>query len=423
MIRQPLPPARRAWFISMASAMGLILVLGGCEQNPIIAPLPGGQWTLRSDTVVTLIDSVLYRTPGHGGSQTLYAGEDISQESNSRESGILIKFASVDTSLFADLKYARLVLIRRLYPSELTEPDIFSLASINESDTAWTESDIGLTLLDFPNVTHYADTFMVIDTVAVSIDFIQDVASDSVLEHLVFPVDTALLGQWAREEKANNGYLIRQENQAPLIGLYSRGSASFSPYLKLAIRDTTSAGTDTTIFEYDRPIQDLSIYPTSELPDHILQDGLLHLDHSNGLRSQIRFSPDFKPDTTSMVAGAHLVLHVNKEADTFDFLADQMEIQVLRRAKPITPVPAEDSLVVLDMVSYKGSESDSLILNLGDFMTDLTVDDEFESYGLELVVVPRHHDFDHLTFWGPGAPPELRPRLEIVYTRAYAKAP
>ncbi|MFB0515169.1 MAG: hypothetical protein ACETWG_01020, partial [Candidatus Neomarinimicrobiota bacterium] len=410
MIGQRCSHVRWAWLGTITAAVGLVLTLSRCEQKLIIAPLPGSQWTLEPEVIDSMVVRPLYRTPYHGNSLTLYAGF-----TDARESGILIKFASVDTSRFDSLKAARLVLIRRTVADELPEPSAsFKLSVIDEPDTAWTESDTGLTLSEFPNLILPKISSLVVGTVTVGLRY---QASDSVMEHLAFPVDSLLLLQWAAGVRANNGFLIRQENQGRMAGFYSWSSDNFPPYLALLFKDTTSTGGDTVVTQYYLPAGDLSIYPTADFVPG-LDDGSAHLDYSNGIRTLIDFDPYLDVDTTSMVAGARLVLRVNEEAS--ELFAERMDLRVLRRARP----EAEgDSLVILiERLTYS-TESDSLILKLGSFVSALAIG-AIDNYGLDLVVLPINYDFDHLVFWGLEAPSEsLKPRLEIMYSRPYVEAP
>ncbi len=399
MIRRSLSHIRWVWLASAASTAGLLLTLSRCEQNPIITELPESRWEI-SDTSYSVGNTVFIRTPGHGSSLTLYAGpiDEI------RESGILIKFASVDTSQFSNLKAATLFLFRRTFADEPPEHEAdFTLYVVEtpggESDTIWAESDTGRTLTDFQNTTFHAAVPMLEDTATV---FVGGVASDSVLEHLEFPIDTLLLRRWAEGSKANNGFLLRRENPGTLVGFHSSDSYDLSPYLVLTFTNTTDA-------IYYLPTGDLSIYDAAQ-PDNF--KGLLHLDHSSGVRSHL----DFDPDTTSIIAGARLVLYVNH--DVPPIIADRMEFQVRRRELPLAE---EDSTVALFNMTYT-KEDDSLVLNLGSFVTYLAAE-AVENHGLDLVVIPHNHDFDHLVFWGSSAPDSLKPRLDVVYGFPYAEVP
>jgi len=398
---------RWAWLIPVASAAGLILTLSRCEQNPIIADLRGSGWVLEDTTISTMLDTVLVRTRNDSTSLTLYAGQ-INDEQDG-ESGILIKFASVDTSRLPDLQAATLFLFRRTFADEPPELGVnFDLYVIDEPDTIWAESETGLTLENFPNLTLHADSSMAVNPATV---IIGGVASDSVLEHLAFPVNTDTLRQWALGHASNNGFLIRQENQGTLVGFYSGENIDLSPYLALTIADTTSTGADTTITQYYPPTGDLSIYPPN--PDNsISSDSSLHLDHSSGVRSHIDFG---NIDMTWIIAGARLILHANTNASRI--LADQVDLQILRRTDSL----AEGNSTVLLDRSYPAG-SDSLNIKLSEFLAGV-VSGSFENYGLDLVVIPNNHDFDHLAFWGSDADSELRPRLEVTYSRLYQEVP
>ena len=369
---------------------------------------------LEDTTISTMLDTVLVRAPSHGGSLTLYAGQ-IDDEPGG-ESGILIKFASVGSSQLPDLQAATLFLFRRTFDDEPPEPEAdFTLYVVEtpggESDTIWAESDTGLTLADFLDTTSHATVPM---TAATATVFVGGVDSDSVLEHLAFPIDTLLLRQWAEGSKANNGFLLRRENQGTLVGFHSGDVYDLSPYLALTIADTTSTGADTTITQYYPPTGDLSIYPPN--PDNSIYDGSLHLDHSSGVRSHVDFG---NIDTTWIIAGARLILHANQGHSAFQMITDQVDLVVLRRAQPFTE---GDSAIAYDELEYLAG-SDSLSLSLGLFLSGV-VSKAFENYGLDLLVIPYNHDFDHLVFWGSSAPDSLKwPRLQVTYSRLYKEVP
>jgi len=414
MIRRSLSHIRWVWLIPVASATGLLLILNRCEQNPIIATLPGSQWAF-SDTFFAVVDTVLVRTPSHGGSLTLYTGLIDKQNG---ESGILIKFASMDSSWLANFLSARLVLFRRTFGGDtLPDPSLaFNLFTIDSQDTIWAESDTAGHTEMVSLVTELEGTAcMSTDSITIPSGDTTDTRTD--LEFLAFEVDSTILSAWRREEVANNGFLIRHENQGTLVGFYSGENIDLSPYLALTIADTTSTGADTTITLYYPPTGDLSIYP-SNADISELSDGSLHLDHSSGVRSHVDFAPYFDPDTTRIVAGARLVLYVNHDVPLI--VADQVDLKVLRRLQPLAE---GDSTEVLINILTCSKESDRLVLNLGSFVTGLAVG-TVENYGLDLLVIPYNHDFDHLVFWGSSAPDSLkRPRLEVTYSRPYEEVP
>ncbi len=410
MIRRSLSHIRWVWLASVASTAGLLLILSRCEQNPIITELPGSRWEI-SDTSYSVDNTVFIRTPGHGSSLTLYAGPIDEQD---REAGILIKFPSVDTSQFSNLKAATLFLFRRTFADEPPEHEAdFTLYVVEtpggESDTIWAESDTGLTLADFLDTTSHATVPMIAATATV---FVGGVDSDSVLEHLAFPIDTLLLRQWAEGSKANNGFLLRRENPGTLVGFHSSDiydlsySHDLSPYLVLTFTNTTDA-------KYSWPAGDLSIYDASQ-PDNF--EGLLHLNHSSGVRSHIDFP---NPDTTSIITGGRLTLYLNDEVEVSPIVADQVDIQVLRRARPLAQ--GDSTEVLISRVIYQGA-SNSLVLKLGGFLSGVATG-AYKNYGLDLVVIPNNHDFDHLVFWGSSAPDGLKPCLDVVYGSPYTEVP
>ena len=368
-----------------------------------------------------MVNTVLVRTPSHGGSLTLYAGW--TDELVPRESGILIKYASVDSSQLANFQSAQLVLFRRTF-GEDTLPDsslAFNLFTIDSQDTIWTESDtaghVKLDLLETETTLALEGTAY-LSTAPITLPGEDTTTSRTDLEYLAFEVDSTILSAWRREEVANNGFLIRQESQGTLVGFYSGENIGLSPYLALTITDTTSTGGDTTI--YYPPTGDLSIYPPN--PDNSIDsDGSLHLDHSSGIRSHLDFAPYFDPDTTRIVTGARLVLYVNHDVpDVPPIVADQVDLQVRRRAQPLAE--GDSTRVLIEKLTYSNG-SDSLILPLGLFLSGV-VSKAFKNYGLDLVVIPNNHDFDHLVFWGASAPDNLKkPRLEIIYSSLYKEVP
>lgn len=379
------------------------MILNRCEQNPIITDLPGSQWEI-SDTSYSIVDTVLVRTPGDSTSLTLYAGY---AQDQAREARTLLKFAELDSSDKANLVGARLVLFRRTFNSDqLDNSSLFALHTIDAPDSIWTEYDTGLTLEHFPDTTGVSTAFM--DTNAMPAFDEGDTLVSTNREHLCFQLDRQVLQDWSLDDKA--GFIITLPVGIDLFTFYARGDA-WHPYLELELSDTTV---------YRPPTADLSIYtwpnPNFDPTD---SDGLLHLDHSSGVRSHINFGPNFDPDTTCIVAGARLVLHVDESSSRL--LAGQMDLQVLRRLQPLAE---GDSTEVLINILTCPKESDRLVLNhLGSFVTGLAVG-TVKDYGLDLVVIPNNHDFDHLVFWGSTAPDPLkRPRLEITYCRPYAEAP
>lgn len=397
--------------------MGLLLTLSRCEQNPIIHDLPGSQWTFQDTVIFAMDDSSFTRTPRHGGSFTLYAG--LIDEDEPEESGILVKFASADSSRLANFRSAQLMLFRRTFGDEPLDPEVsFALYAIDEPDTIWTEADTaGHTIMN-SLVTEQTGTASM-STAPIIIPSGDTTISRTDLEYLEFEVDSTTLSEWREGEVANNGFLIRWEDQGALVGFHSRESNDPSPYLILTFADTTSTGEDTTRTLYRRPTADLSIY--SSKPDNsVYADGSLHLDHSNGIRSHINFGPNFDPDTTSNITGARLTLYLNDEVEVSPIVADQVDIQVLRRARPLAQ--GDSTKVLISRAIYQGA-SISLSLNLGEFLSGVAIG-AYMNYGLDLVVIPNNHDIDHLVFWGTSAPDSLkRPRLEIISSYLYEEVP
>ncbi len=423
MIRPTLPHIQWIGFLTIALATGLLLILSRCENHPIIAPFPGSQWTFQDTVIFTMDDSSFARTPSHGGSHTLYTGLIDEDEPAPRESGILVKFASVDSSRLANFRSARLVLFRRTFGDEPLEPEVsFALYTIDEPDTTWAESDTaGHTIMDSLVTGLKGTACMSRDSIAIPSGDSTIIRTD--LEYLEFEVNSTTLSEWREGQVANNGFLIRQEDQGALVGFHSGESNGISPFLALTITDTASTEGDTTYYKWSTA--DLSIYPSPNLDfDPTDSDSLLHLDYSSGLRSHIYFSdPDTyfsDPDTTGIIAGARLVLHVNRDVDVPPIVADSVDIQVLRRAKPLAE--GDSTEVLISSVIYQKG-SDNLVLKLGGFLSGVTAG-AYKNYGLDLVVKPNNHDFDHLVFWGACASDSLkRPRLEVIYGLPYVGVP
>ena len=411
----------RRWgrFAWQPPLLALVIMLGSCQENPLAVPLPGTQWVLDSAAVQISEVSLLPRTPSHGGSRTLYAGH--SAETDHREAAILLKFSfpRADTTLLDSLLSARLTLILRVFDED--PPGLgasFELHAVDAPDTVWAESDTALTLANFPQLTFQTMASPREDSVVVRINTITNEVADTLTfrQQISFPVDTLLLRQWAAAATPNNGFLIRQGSGSGLLSCYSGENDAFSPYLALTLADTTAAGADTVVVQYRFSPGDLSIYPSAVPVSPVIEplppdDRSIELNHSYGLRSFLEFEPDFAPDSAKVVAGARLILRFRPDASRVR--ADQVVMQLSRRETANT----EATERLLDFTYSVGS--DSTIINLGGFMTALSIGSR-ENHGLELAVIPRENDFDHLTFWGPDAPDEgLRPRVEIIYAQPY----
>ncbi|MCH7520858.1 MAG: hypothetical protein IIB42_04030, partial [Candidatus Marinimicrobia bacterium] len=91
-----------------------MLLLLSCEQNPALPLSPSQPWSFKSIIIDDFAVAPLTRTPSHANSLTLYAG--VIADPESRETGILIKFAGLDTTRLNNMKEARLVLFRRAFP-------------------------------------------------------------------------------------------------------------------------------------------------------------------------------------------------------------------------------------------------------------------------------------------------------------------
>ncbi len=394
------PWARR---MIITSAAGLVLICSGCEQNPLLPLLPGSTWTFEKVVITDLAVTSLTRTPDNGSSLTLYAG--VIADPELREAGILIKFAGLDTTELNNMEGARLVLFRRTFADSTADPvTSFDFYIVEASDTAWTESDTGLTIDNFSQRTLYATTQMTEDSVFA---FSADTLDITYPEHLEIPVDTLLLRQWSTGLVANNGFLVLMNGGDLLLSFHAHG-AFLSPYLALDLHDTTSAGADTTITEIHPMSADLSIYPVpvQGVPG---SQPLIQLNHSKGLRSLIDFSDSLAVDPTRPIAGGRLILHT--QTDSTRLAADQMKIDLWWRSEA-----SDEGELMASTVFQAGS--DSLIMNVEAVLLDYVNGRDF--YGLELVVNPQHHDFDQLSFWGRDAPADsLSPRLEFLYSLPY----
>ncbi|UCH09455.1 MAG: hypothetical protein JSU61_09485 [Fidelibacterota bacterium] len=413
MITDRFPRALRVWPVVTASI--LVFGLSHCEQNPLIVALPGSEWVFETEVIDTLDVQQLIRTSAHGNSLTLYAG----QESDTRESGILIKFPAVDTTLIPDYESVELVLIRRTFADEFPEPGAsFAVYTIEEDSLIWSESDTGATIADFTNIIDpYSLGMLEVSTLIVDAN---GAARDSVVEHLSIPLDTLLLHEWAHGTRANNGFLLKREDAGGLIGFHSRRNTQLSPYIAFSYHDTTTDGRDTVRSRYYFPTADLSVYPASPTipipPAGSLAEYIL-LDHSTGRSGYLNFGPYHEIDTTSMVAGARLILQVNLEASSLD--AGQIGFRVFRRLEPREE--GDSSAVLIEQVLYS-PQADSIILNLGSFVAALAAG-SIENFGLDLQVLPRNHDFDYLAIRTPNAAGNKRTRLEIVYSKPFQDLP
>ena len=287
----------------------------------------------------------------------------------------------------------------------------FSLSVVESplNDTIWTESDTAghiemETLVTRPMGTASMST----DSVAVpTSNTLASIQTD--LEYLAFSIDSTTLSRWREGEVANNGFLVNQENPSELIGFHSRNGYKLYPYLALAFFDTASTGGgDTTDTYYYKPDEDISIY-SSNRENPVYYDGALHLNHSNGIQAHIELDTDFRIDTTSIVLGGRMILYTKQS-----IIADQVDIKILHRLQSLGD---GDSTALYSTVTYtKGS--DSLSISIFDYLLKLAVDN-YDNYGLDLVVRPYNHDFDHLVFWGSEAEDALKPRVEIDYGNLY----
>ncbi len=413
MIRRSLSPIRWAWLIPVASAAGLLLILNRCEQNPIIADLPGSGGVLEGTTISTMLDTVFVRTPSHGGSLTLYAGFT---QDPFRESGILMRFAGIDSSDLTNALEGRIILFRRLFGDALPDPtQSFALKAVDTLDTIWSESDTGLTVASFSHLEPIDVGFMVEDSILAYDGNTSTSMSRVHMEHLIFEVDTLFLRGWHAGEKASNGFLLQLVGEGGLFSFHSR-QAIFTPYLAVDIHDTTSSGEDTIRTTFLKATEDLSIFRSDASTAPSNGDGkLLHVNHSEGFRSHLG---SIGVDSTSMVASARLILHVESAASRVS--AGQVALRILQRG---TPWGQEDSTVAYVEATYTDPVgSDSLVLYLRDIVAAFA-NRPSENHGLDIVVRPRHNDFDHLYFWGPDTSESLRPRLEIIYSRPYEEVP
>ena len=381
-------------------AAGLVLIFSSCEQNPAIPLSPGQPWSFELASIDSLVVTPIARRPSYGNSRTLFAG--VVPDPEPRETGILLKFAGLDTARLNNMEGARLVLFRRAFTDSTPDPmATFDFYVVEALDTSWTESDTGLTINDFPLSPAYATTQLTEDSVFI---FTADTLVKDTPEHLKIPVDTLLLRQWSTGLLANNGFLVLMNGGDRVIGFHARNTPLF-PYLAIDLHDTTSAGVDTTIIEYRSPTADLSIYP---VPAQGGDRSLIQLNHSKGLGL---FIDSLIIVTNNPIVGGRLILHT--QADAPQLVADQMKIDLLWHT---------DSLGVGDRMASAVFQagSDSLIMNVGAVV--LRYANGFDLYGLELVVDPQHNDFDNLSFWGSAAADKLmKPRLEIISSFPYGE--
>ena len=396
--------SRVLWTRFTVSALlaGLVLSLLSCEQNPAIPFIPGQTWILKPTIIDDVPVSPLTRTPSNGNSLTLYAG--VIADPEPREAGILLKFAGLNTIRLDNMVSARLVMFRRTFADSTDDPGAsFDFYIVEAPDTAWTESDTGLTVADFSQRTLHATTQLSEDSVFV---YGADTVDIAYPEHLEIPVDTLLLRQWSTGLVANNGFLVLMNGGDQLVSFHAR-TATLSPYLALALHDTTSAGAETTFTEIRLPSADLSIYP---VPVQGVPSGqpFILINHSKSLGGLI---DSLDIDTSQPIVGGRLILHTH--ADSTRLAADQMKINLLWR----TDDTSEEGDLIGSTVFQAGS--DSLIVNVGAVLLDYVNGRDF--HGLELVVNPQYHDFDQFSFWGPETAGSLRPRLEIIYSFPYGE--
>ncbi len=414
MTRHTLSHIRWGGLFTTSLAVALILLFSRCDKNPVITSIPADQVDFQR-IQYAVNDTTFSRAVTPGSSYTLYAG--LIDQERTEESSILIKFADVDSTQLAKLQSAQLFLFRNTVGEDtLPNPDLEFSVSIVESpanDTIWTESDTAGHVESVSLVaTRMGTAYLSTDSVAVPTSgTATNIRTD--LEYLAFSVDSTTLSSWREGEVANNGFLIQQENPSELIGFHSRNGDELYPCLAVTFLDTSSTGAeDTTVTHYYRSDEDLSIYP-SHRENPVYYDGALHLDHSNGIRAHIELDTN-NIDTTSFILGARLILHVNLSESSI--VADQVNIEILRRKQSLNTVDSTE-FKLLNTVTYTRG-TDSLSFSIYDYLLELAVG-AYSNYGLDLVVLPHNHDFDHLVFWGSEAGDALKPRLEVDYGSFY----
>ncbi|MCK4579432.1 MAG: hypothetical protein KAU50_11635 [Candidatus Marinimicrobia bacterium] len=374
---------------------------------------PENRWDLIYERYYSLTVSDYQHTPAHGGSYTLYVGRIDGDAA--REAGILIRFpdAQTDSSLIANYESAYLYLfVDDLSGIETDTNAIFSVSQINAvADSVWTEGDTALTISDFADTSFISDTSLVIGDALVYTSFSSiDTAN---VGHLALPVSQAAMEPIHSGVITNNGYLITRADGGS-VASFTSSELVRTPYLVLNYTDTTDTGGVTTKTVYYRAADDLSIYPPSTNID-TTPGGSHRLNFSDGQRLHIDLNHTFGGAEQLPVAGAKLILFVDRDNSTLNGSA--MEIHVPAR---VVEGSSADSLKIWQSLpSRYDSDVDSLTINLN-VLLDGYINGTLVNHGIDLVVRPSNNDLDDLYLWGHGTSDSvLKPRLEIIYGVPY----
>ncbi len=388
------------------------IVFMACEQKPLIVSFDDSEWQLleRSYTIQSDSDTAFVAPPIHALSWSLYAGytADTLGVLN-RESAILMRFTIADTAKFARRSGAKIRLFHRAWDEDpvIQTFDLYGIV-FDTVSTQWNENKIGWTLDDsLTNITNYISSAE-IQASSVQVYGEGDSLSEETVEFLEFSIDSL----------STEGYIIEMASISHQATFYSRHDIR-KPYLMVDYPpDTTDTDTVDATQEYYYPTADLSLYPSTEEYRPTLPTGLVSLNHSEGLRYHISVSdlPFIRDEEPISIVTGRLILYVDQAA-TGQTRAD-MSLVVYERPGYFSVSDSIVALILLNNVYTKGA--DSLIIPLGAGLLNKYVNDPIDG-GLDFVVVPQNHDFDHLYFWGAKAPDSLRPRLEIIVNNPYGE--
>lgn len=387
------------------------IVFMACEQKPLILSFDDSEWQLLERTYTIKSDTAFVTFPIHSGSWSLYAGFTADTlGALSRESAIVMRFEIDDTAKFAQRSGAKIRLFRRAWDEDPVDlaAQTFNLYMVDTTGTQWNENKAGWTLDSLTYIDNYVTSAQMRDTLA-QIYVEGDSLREERVEFLEFPIDSL----------SAEGFVIRMASTSHLATFHSRHDIG-KPYLLVDFPpDTTETDTVEATQQYFYPTADLSLYPSTEEYVPTLPTGLISLNRSEGLSYHISVSdlPFISAGEPISLVTGRLVFYVDRTSMGQTW-AD-VSLLVYERPNYFSESDSTEPLVLLQNVYKKGA--DSLVIPLGSGLLSKYVNDPIDG-GLDFVVAPQNHDFDHLYFWGADAPDSLlRPRLEIIYNNPYGE--
>lgn len=368
-----------------------------CDLNPLQSNIPGNQWLLEIEISDNITTAPYTSATSYGASSSLYVGT-----SGNIEAGSLIRFEMPDSIVVANIDSVTLYIFPKDTNLVLSN---FYLHLIESPDTLWAEGDTGLTLSQFDGAENLAMSTMQEDTAAY---FISSTVRDTAeIAFVKFPIDPVILQDWKFSTTvANNGFLVRTDDNQTMSGFYSSYGAK-NPYLVI---EYTASDTDTTVTRgFLKPTHDTYVVDNNAEP----ASAGLQLNFVQGLRFHVDISGPFEPDDERPIAGGRITFFKDAISQIQD---TEVTLYVLIRD---TVYSAEDdtNFTVLRSVTMDAT-ADSLVISIGGMLQDV-VGERKENFGFDLLVNPLNNDFDQLVFHDQSAAAGLKPRLEILYAIPY----